>query len=318
EASPPSGNDFVAIAAGGYHGLALKADGAIAGWGENDYGEASPPSGNDVVAVAAGEAHSLALKGMLVPDVVGMTQAEAESAIVAAGLVVGNITQAYSDTLPAGNVICQEPVAGGTVNFGSAVNLLISIGPLDVGEPNLPFDAEFMIVNKSRVGRTIFDYDCNVSLKNTSPLNVRVLQFELVTVPNNISVTDSYVNDFEDIGPGETKTSADTCTFRVERSEPINFAQVTWKVTYEIINACSPLQQMSYSMVNFEPQDIGNADITGDGKVDHSDLAVMAEQWLQPPGSPSADIASAPGGEGIVNFLDFAALAENWLVSTNN
>jgi arabinogalactan endo-1,4-beta-galactosidase len=54
-------------------------------------------------------------------------------------------------------------------------------------------------------------------------------------------------------------------------------------------------------------------DITGNGIVDFEDLDILAEQWLQPPGTPSADIAPLPNGDGIVNFLDFALLASNWL-----
>jgi nicotinamide mononucleotide (NMN) deamidase PncC len=38
EATHPDGNDFVAIAAGSSHSLALKSDGSIVGWGYNSYG----------------------------------------------------------------------------------------------------------------------------------------------------------------------------------------------------------------------------------------------------------------------------------------
>ena len=54
---------MVAIAAGGAHSLALKADGTVVGWGYNDYGQANgAAAGSNVVAIAAGGTHSLALK----------------------------------------------------------------------------------------------------------------------------------------------------------------------------------------------------------------------------------------------------------------
>jgi len=62
EATPPEGNDFVALAAGGRHSLALKTDGSIIAWGYNEDGRATPPTGNDFVAIAAAWGHSLALK----------------------------------------------------------------------------------------------------------------------------------------------------------------------------------------------------------------------------------------------------------------
>jgi hypothetical protein len=58
----PTGNDFIAIAAGLYHSLALNSDGSIVAWGDNYYGQATPPSGNNFVAITAGDNHSLALK----------------------------------------------------------------------------------------------------------------------------------------------------------------------------------------------------------------------------------------------------------------
>ncbi len=62
QATPPSGNDYTAIASGFWHGLALKTDGSIVGWGKDSDGQATPPSGNDYTAIAAGGNHSLALK----------------------------------------------------------------------------------------------------------------------------------------------------------------------------------------------------------------------------------------------------------------
>jgi hypothetical protein len=53
-------------------------------------------------------------------------------------------------------------------------------------------------------------------------------------------------------------------------------------------------------------------DIDGDLDVDFGDYAVVANQWLQLPVVPSADIAPA-GGDGIVDFRDLAVLADYWL-----
>ena len=51
------------MAAGAYHSLALKTDGTVVAWGNNDYGQTSIPLGlSNVVAIAAGVDHSLALK----------------------------------------------------------------------------------------------------------------------------------------------------------------------------------------------------------------------------------------------------------------
>ncbi len=70
-----------------------------------------------------------------VPNVVGMTQANAASAIVAAGLAVGTVSQQSSDTVPAGMVMGQSPSGGARVAPGSTVNLTVSTGPEDAVVP---------------------------------------------------------------------------------------------------------------------------------------------------------------------------------------
>ena len=54
---------MVAVAGGGYHSLALKADGAVVAWGYNNYGQTKVPAmAKNVVAIAGGGYHSLALQ----------------------------------------------------------------------------------------------------------------------------------------------------------------------------------------------------------------------------------------------------------------
>ena len=67
--------------------------------------------------------------GIAVPNVVGLPQAAAQTAITTAGLTVGTGTTANSATVPIGNVISQTPAAGSNVAAGSAVVLVVSLGP---------------------------------------------------------------------------------------------------------------------------------------------------------------------------------------------
>ena len=63
-----------------------------------------------------------------VPDVVGLTQSEAEAAIIAASLSIGTVTTENSSTVPAGSVIDQAPASGSEVTLGSEVDLVVSSG----------------------------------------------------------------------------------------------------------------------------------------------------------------------------------------------
>jgi kumamolisin len=79
---------------------------------------------------------------VVVPNVVGDTQAAATTAITAVGLVVGTVTQQSSPTVASGNVISESPSAGTTVNSSSAVNLVVSSGPAPVAVPNVVGDTQ--------------------------------------------------------------------------------------------------------------------------------------------------------------------------------
>ena len=73
-----------------------------------------------------------------VPNVVGVTQVLATTAITNAGLVVGAVTQQSSASVPAGNVISQAPPAGSSVATGSAVDLVVSTGAANAALPGNP------------------------------------------------------------------------------------------------------------------------------------------------------------------------------------
>lgn len=54
------------------------------------------------------------------------------------------------------------------------------------------------------------------------------------------------------------------------------------------------------------------ADIVEDGRVDLNDVAILSVQWMDSPGTPSADIYPSTG-DGSVDELDLRVLCDNWL-----
>src|SRR5665647_965396 len=70
-----------------------------------------------------------------VPNVVGMTEADAVAALQAV-LLVPATSQASDPTVPVGSVIAQDP-AGGEVEQGSTVNISVSTGPGETAVPDV-------------------------------------------------------------------------------------------------------------------------------------------------------------------------------------
>jgi beta-lactam-binding protein with PASTA domain len=71
----------------------------------------------------------------MVPNIVGLSQAAAESLLITDGYTVGTVTTAYSGSVPAGDVISQNPAAGTPEAPGYAVDFVVSLGvmpPLEV------------------------------------------------------------------------------------------------------------------------------------------------------------------------------------------
>lgn len=71
------------------------------------------------------------------PDVVGMLKADVEAVLVTSKLIMGNVSSAYSDTVPAGYVVSQNPVTSAWIMPGTAIDLVVSNGPAVVSVPNV-------------------------------------------------------------------------------------------------------------------------------------------------------------------------------------
>jgi beta-lactam-binding protein with PASTA domain len=98
----------------------------------------SPTAGTSVTAKSAVSlVVSSGAAPVAVPNVVGLTQAAATTALTSAGLTLGSVTMQSSTTVAAGVVISESPGAGTSVAAKSAVSLVVSTGPAPVSVPNV-------------------------------------------------------------------------------------------------------------------------------------------------------------------------------------
>ena len=112
------------------------------------------------------------------PAVSGLAQTDAETDIVAAGLLVGNITTEASDTVPGGSVIRQKPVAGTHIMKNFKVDLVVSSAP-----GNRPPSITSTPVTTANTGE-LYSYDVNA----TDPDAGDVLTYSLTTAPAGMSI----------------------------------------------------------------------------------------------------------------------------------
>ena len=73
----------------------------------------------------------------VVPNVIGLAEATAVSNIEAVDLVASPIIEVFSDTVPIGDVVDQDPLGGGTVAAGTPIGIDVSMGPAPVFVPRV-------------------------------------------------------------------------------------------------------------------------------------------------------------------------------------
>ena len=164
-----------------------------------------PASGS---SVAQGSPMNLVISSgpqmVTVPNVEGLTQDAATTAITAAKLMMGAVTQQANNTVATGNVISQDPASGSSAAQGSPVKLVISSGPQMVTVPNvegLTQDATTTAITGAKLtvgtvtqrtsntvaaGKVISqDPTSGSSVAQGSPMNLVISSGpQMVTVPN--------------------------------------------------------------------------------------------------------------------------------------
>ncbi len=98
--------------------------------------EQSVPGGEEVergsrilLAVGDGPPESAAAAEVIVPDLLGDSYAEAQTALEEAGMTLGGVSDAPSETVSEGEVVDQNPAPGTSLRAGEPVDLVLSSGP---------------------------------------------------------------------------------------------------------------------------------------------------------------------------------------------
>lgn len=100
-----------------------------------------------------------------VPDVSGMKEAAAETALTDAGLVLGTTSKESSADVPEGQVISQDPAAGKSVAEGTKVDLVVSgVGQVEVPDVtgSTAARAQSALEEAGLTSRVVDVYDDNV------------------------------------------------------------------------------------------------------------------------------------------------------------
>ncbi|MEX0665542.1 MAG: Stk1 family PASTA domain-containing Ser/Thr kinase [Acidimicrobiia bacterium] len=95
-----------------------------------------PPVGSKVPKGSQVKVNVVKEPQIAIPPVAGMDQATAQNTLTTAGFSV-TVTAQPHDTIPAGTAIATNPPAGTKADKGSAVTLLVSLGPTTVPVPNV-------------------------------------------------------------------------------------------------------------------------------------------------------------------------------------
>ena len=144
----------------------------------------------------------------------------------------------------------------------------------------------YVLLEKRRVGRTIYEYNYAVKLTNPCVEPIANIRFQITSTPGNIELLSEDVFAY-DVQPDSTEVATGYITIRIDHSTEPDILAMTWRT------------------ISYVP-----GDVTHDGKVDMDDVVKLATFWLT--SERTCDIAPVGDPDGIVNLLDLAVIADNW------
>jgi hypothetical protein len=241
-----------------------------------------------------------------VPNVVGLTQAAASSAITGAGLTVGTVTTASSSTVPSGSVISQSPIAGSSVAAGSAVNLVVSTGPAPSGFGVSASPSTLSLIAGATTGNTaaitlvqVGSFSGSVTLScavttapagATSPATCSLSPTTAVTVPGGT-------------GPTLTVTSAATTTAGAYTVTVTGTSGTTTASTVVNITVTSATGTGTFSVQSGSP----TVSVSGPGVSGTTTIVVNPSGGFTGSVALTAAVTSSPAGAQDLPTLSFGS-----------
>ncbi len=219
-----------------------------------------------------------------VPDLVNMTEASAEATLADADLTTGTKTYENSSTVPAGSVISQSIAAGESIEIYSAVDLVISEGPVMVKVPNLrnktQAEAEAVLIDAGLVTGSI-TYEMSYTVEQDNIISQTAAAGESVATGSAIDIV---------ISSGLSEVNMET------------FAKLS---TFWMMSDCSDIPGCLEIDFNY------------DNNINNRDLELLAENWLSTSGAAVAPVI-AEYFEGLNHLIDLEAADENnWSIVTD-
>jgi parallel beta-helix repeat protein len=199
---------------------------------------------------------------------------------------------------PASDFSLEPEPDGGRINMGAYGNT-----PEAETKGWIYIDA-YHIARKTRVGRTLFEYDLTTTVRNASSQGVTNVVATLLAAPTNVQIIDGVVN-VGSLPAGSTVESADTFTIQVDRSTLVSPLPISWRVTYG-----SGFAEFTTLLELGPPRLPG--DVNCDGRVDFDDINPFVLALTGADGYyteyPECDWLNADcNGDGLVDFDDINA-----------
>ncbi|MBT4026280.1 RHS repeat-associated core domain-containing protein [Desulfobacula sp.] len=153
---------------------------------------------------------------VITPDVIGFSLNNAKAEIVSAGLSVGTITTAYNNTVPAGDVVSQDPQPEKSVIIGFPVDLVVSDGNAPELMVSISADPETIFINGSST----------LEWSSSNADSVSIDQgIGNISLNGTMSVTPTKTTTYTITATGQGVTKTDNVTVTIANSAPVANAQ---------------------------------------------------------------------------------------------